>query len=120
MTREVLIVDDSRYTVETLREILTEEFEVVGETSSGEEALSLYQDLEPDVVLMDLVIEGVDGVTATANIKRNDPDATVVVLTSRDNSEKKREAADAGADDYVTKPFDPEALLETMRSLTAG
>lgn len=117
MKPRVLIVDDSQYTVDMLREILADDFEVVGETGDGDEAVELYEELEPDLVVMDLVISGTDGVTATAQIKNADPDATVLILTSVDNQAKKQQAADAGADDYVKKPFDPEELKESLHAV---
>jgi two-component system chemotaxis response regulator CheY len=120
MKPRVLIVDDSQYTVDMLREILGEEFEVVGETGDGDEAVELYQDLDPDVVLMDLVISGTDGVTATAKIKKEDGEASVLILTSVDNRAKRRQAADAGADDYIKKPFDPDDLKDSLRQLTGA
>ncbi|PSP75032.1 response regulator [Halobacteriales archaeon QS_1_68_20] len=118
MKPRVLIVDDSQYTVDMLREILADDFDVVGETGDGDEAVELYAELEPDVVVMDLVISGTDGVTATAKVKKRDPDATVLILTSVDNRAKKRQAADAGADEYMKKPFDPEELKTTLAELT--
>jgi len=117
MNPRVLIVDDSRYTVDMLREILADEFDVVGETGDGDEAVDLYEELQPDLVVMDLVISGTDGVTATARIKQADPGAKVLILTSVDNSAKKRQAAEAGADDYMKKPFDPEALMDSLNTL---
>lgn len=117
MNPRVLIVDDSQYTVDMLREILDDEFEVVGETGHGSEAVALYEELDPDVVVMDLIISGPDGIEATARIKHADPDAKVLILTSVDNRSKRRQAADAGADEYVKKPFEPAALKETLRQL---
>jgi two-component system chemotaxis response regulator CheY len=117
MKPEVLIVDDSQYTVDMLRDILDDEFDIIGETGNGDEAVELYGELEPDLVVMDLVISGTNGVKATAKIKQNDPDAKVLILTSVDNRAKRRQAADAGADDYMKKPFDPEDLKEALRDI---
>ena len=115
----MLVVDDSQYTAEMLQDILREEFEIVGETGSGDEAVELYEELDPDVVVMDLIIRGTDGISATATIKERDPDANVLVLSSVDNATKKREAADAGADGYISKPFEPAELLDSMRTLAS-
>lgn len=117
MKPEVLIVDDSQYTVDMLRDILDEEFDIVGETGNGDEAVELYDELEPELVVMDLVISGTNGVKATAQIKQNDPEAKVLILTSVDNRAKRRQAADAGADDYMKKPFDPEDLEESLQAI---
>jgi len=117
MQPEVLIVDDSQYTVDMLRDILDDEFDIVGETGNGDEAVELYHELEPDLVVMDLVISGTNGVKATAQIKQDDPDAKVLILTSVDNRAKRRQAADAGADDYMKKPFDPEDLVDALQKI---
>lgn len=119
MKPRVLIVDDSQYTVDMLREILSGEFEVVGETGDGDEAVGLYGELEPDVVVMDLVISGTDGVTSTAKVKKQYPESTVLILTSVDNRAKKRQAAAAGADKYMKKPFDPDDLKAVLHELTS-
>lgn len=117
MKPRVLIVDDSKYTVDMVGEILEEEFEIVGTTGNGDEAIERYRKTDPDIVVMDLTIPGIDGVTATARIKEIDPDSNVLVMTSLDNVAKRREAVDAGADGYISKPFDVDAFLESMRSL---
>lgn len=117
MKPRAIIVDDARYTVEMLYDILGGEFEIVGDTDNGDDAVELYRELDPDLVVMDLVISGTDGVTATAEIKRNDHDAKVLVLTSVDNTAKRQQAADAGADAYITKPFDPETLKRSLHEL---
>jgi len=117
MKPRVLIVDDSQYTVDMLRDILDDEFEIVGETGNGDDAVDLYEELDPDLVVMDLVISGTNGVQATARIKQGDPDAKVLILTSVDNRAKRRQAADAGADDYMKKPFDPEDLVEALHAI---
>ena len=117
MKPRVLIVDDSQYTVDMLRDILDDEFEIVGETGNGDDAVDLYEELDPDLVVMDLVISGTNGVQATARIKQQDPDSKVLILTSVDNRAKRRQAADAGADDYMKKPFDPEDLVESLQAI---
>ena len=118
MKPRVLIVDDSQYTVDMLRDILDGDFEIVGETGNGDEAVELYEELDPDLVVMDLVISGTNGVKATAQIKQEDPGAKVLILTSVDNRAKRRQAADAGADDYMKKPFDPEDLVASLRKIS--
>lgn len=119
MKPRVLIVDDAQYTVEMLQELIGDEFEVVGETGNGAEAVELYKDLKPDIVVMDLVISQSDGITATETIKQLDPDATVLVLSSHGHTAKMEEAAEAGADDYISKPFESEEFLDTMRKLAS-
>lgn len=115
MDTGVLVVDDARQIRTMLREVLRSDFEVVGEATNGEEAVRLYDETDPDVVLMDILMESSDGLAATEEIRRRDPNARIVMVTSIRESETRTEAFDRGAADYVTKPFDPDELRETVR-----
>lgn len=118
MAVRVLIVDDSGFMRQHLRKILEVEFEVVGEAEDGEEAIEAYRKYEPDVVTMDIIMPELDGIEATAYIKSEDPDARIVMCTSVSQEEKMREAVDAGADSYITKPFDGPDVLAAMGDVT--
>ena len=81
--KSVLIVDDIPYVRKTLKQILSSHgFKVVGEASSGEEAIRLYEETKPDFMTMDLVMPGMNGVEATRAILRNDPHAKIIVLSA--------------------------------------
>ncbi|HOJ22978.1 MAG TPA: response regulator, partial [Armatimonadota bacterium] len=104
---KVLIVDDSEQTRETLRNILSleKEIQVVGEASDGQEAVQRVAELHPDVVIMDVNMPGVDGIQATERITTDHPDSCVIVMSAAGDQEYLRKAMQAGARDYLIKPF---------------
>jgi two-component system chemotaxis response regulator CheY len=114
MGTTVLIVDDSAFMRNLLQQLLDGEHEVVGEAENGVEAVELYRELDPDVVTMDVVMPIRDGIEATTAIKEADPGARVVMCTSVGQEEKMRAAVEAGADGYITKPFQKPNVLEAI------
>jgi len=111
----ILVVEDDAPLRRALRTSLrAREFEVA-EAGSGEEALVLAADRQPDLVVLDLGLPGIDGVETLRRL-RHFSDAPVVVLSARDQQPDKVSALDAGADDYVAKPFDMEELLARVRA----
>jgi DNA-binding NarL/FixJ family response regulator len=113
----VLIVDDLPMVRRGLRMQLTLEpdIEVVGEAASGEEALSLVQQLQPHVVLMDLKMQGMDGLTATRVMQAISPRSAVVILSLYDDAHLKTEARTAGAVAFVGKHEGIDILLAAIR-----
>jgi NarL family two-component system response regulator LiaR len=118
----VLIVDDHALVRSGVRAYLQSQpdLQVVGEAGSGEEALRLAEDLVPDVVLMDLLMPGMDGVEATRHICRSSPHTQVVVLTSYHEDEHVFPAIKAGARSYLLKDVGPEELAEAVRAAARG
>ena len=114
MARSVLVVDDSAFMRNLLKQLLEDDHEVVGEAENGVEAVELYNELDPDVVTMDVVIPISNGLEATAEIKGGNPNASVIMCTSVGQEEKMREAVEAGADGYITKPFQKPNVLEAI------
>ncbi|HEU5307727.1 MAG TPA: response regulator transcription factor [Acidimicrobiia bacterium] len=112
----VLVIEDDTSLRRALRTSLrARSFEVV-ESPTAQEGLVLIADDRPDVVLLDLGLPDLDGVEALRRM-RSFSDVPVVVLTARDRQQDKIEALDAGADDYVTKPFDVEEVLARVRAV---
>lgn len=122
MAIRILIVDDHSVVRRGLRQFLQldADLEVVGEARDGAEALHLAQELRPDVVLMDLVMPVMDGVTATAAIRRDVPDTEVLALTSVLEDEKVVDAVRAGAIGYLLKDTEDEALCRSIKAAAAG
>jgi DNA-binding NarL/FixJ family response regulator len=122
MPIRVLIVDDHAVVRQGLRMFLglDPEFEVVGEAADGAWALELARQLGPDVVLMDLLMPVVDGIAATAAIRRELPDVEVVALTSVLEDDKVVGAVRAGAIGYQLKDAQPEELCRAVRAAAAG
>ena len=111
----ILIVEDDAPLRRALRTSLRARDLVVHEAGSGEEAVITAADRLPDVVLLDLGLPGIDGLETLQRL-RAFTDAPVIVLTARDRPNHKVAALDAGADDYVTKPFDIDELLARVRA----
>ncbi|NEU56125.1 response regulator [Halorussus sp. MSC15.2] len=117
MAPELLIVDDSDFQRTMVRQAVQDDFDVVGEAGDGNEAVELFEQHSPDVVTMDIMMPEMDGVAATERIKSSDNPPVVVMVTSVDQQEKMKEAVKAGADGYVTKPFEPEDVLSEIASV---
>ena len=112
---KVLVVDDEPQIRRVMRVILAGESYEVVEARSGEAALLRFREFLPDLVLLDLNMPGMSGLE-TCRIIRETSDVPIVVLTVRHEEEEKVEALDAGADDYVTKPFGKKELLARIRA----
>jgi two-component system chemotaxis response regulator CheY len=117
MSQGVLIVDDSHFMRNLLTQILEGEFDIVGEASNGAEAVKMYKEHEPDIVMMDVVMPKCNGIKATAAIKKLDPNARVIMCTSVGQREKMKLAVKAGADGYVTKPFEEESVMKALKDV---
>jgi NarL family two-component system response regulator LiaR len=118
----VLIVDDHSVVREGLRAFLDllDDIQVVGEASSGAEAVSLVGRLAPDIVLMDLVMPGVDGVEATRQICAQFPGTKVIALTSFLEDEQLFPALEAGVSGYLRKDLSPRDLARAIRTVHEG
>jgi NarL family two-component system response regulator LiaR len=118
----VLIVDDHPVVRQGLRTFLStqDDLEIVGEAADGEEAVARIKDSVPDVVLMDLVLPGIDGIEATRQAREVSPSTKVIVLTSFADDEKVFPAIKAGAAGYLLKDVEPPQLAEAIRSVQRG
>lgn len=116
--KTVLIVDDVAYVRKTLKQILTARgFRVVGEAENGQEAVRLFHEVRPEFVVMDLVMPVMNGVEATRQILRNDPDALILILSAMTQETLVTEAILAGAKDYIVKPFQTDEVMKTIAQL---
>jgi len=118
----VLLVDDHRLVLAGLQTLLaaTDDIEVVGTASDGQEALERVAAVQPDIVLMDLSMPRMDGVEATRRLLADHPTVQVVVLTSYADTEHVQDAVAAGAVGYVLKDAEPAALVEAIRGVARG
>ena len=117
---KVLIADDSEFMRSLLREILEEEYTIAGEVENGVEAIELYNENDPDLVMMDIVMPIRDGIEATDEITDSDPGAKVIMCTSVGQEQKMKNAIQAGAEGYITKPFQKPSVLEEIENVVAG
>ncbi|WP_129115111.1 chemotaxis protein CheY [Halegenticoccus tardaugens] len=114
MATSVLIADDSEFMRNLLREILESDYEIAGEAENGVEAVQLYEETDPDLVMMDIVMPIRSGIEATTEITSSNPDARVIMCTSVGQEEKMKAAIEAGARGYITKPFQKPNVLEAI------
>lgn len=123
MHGRVLVVDDDPALAEMLTIVLRNEGFEVDSCGNGNDALAAYRDKKPDVVLLDVMLPGRDGIQVCRQI-RNESDTPVVMLTARTDTIDVVRGLEAGADDYVVKPFKPRELIARvkaqMRRATGG
>lgn len=110
--KRVLIVDDALIMRRRIKEIAEEAgWQVVGEARDGEEAVALYQQEKPDLVTLDIVMPKMDGVSALKKMIEVDPQACVVMVSAVNQKQKLAECIQAGAIDFIVKPFEKASLL---------
>lgn len=116
--RKVLIVDDDRLNIRILGGILKSDGYVVSDANSGERALELYAEFLPDLVLLDVVMPGIDGLETCRRIKRayGEKSAPVIFITAKSESDDVVEGLLAGGSDYLPKPFKPKEVLARIRT----
>jgi len=112
MTQRAIVVDDSSFQRNIVSNTIGNWFDVVGTAENGKEAIEVFEAKRPDVITMDIMMPKLNGIESLRRIKSRSPETTIVMVTSVSQNEKMREAARAGADGYVTKPVDTEALRE--------
>ena len=111
----VLVADDASFMRQMIREIVEAEgHEVVGEASDGDEAVEEFKRLHPDVVTMDIVMPRRSGIDAVKGIMEMEPTAKVVMCSALGQETLVQEALQAGAKDFIVKPFKPDAVLSTI------
>lgn len=118
MSKKILIVDDAVFMRMKLKDILEKAgFEVVGEAQNGAEAIEKYKAERPDLVTMDITMPEVDGVTALKEIKAFDPTAKVIMCSAMGQQTMVMEAIQAGALDFIVKPFDNERVVQSINKV---
>ena len=117
---KVLIADDQTLFREGIKDVLTGEkwISVVGEAADGEEAVALAKKLKPDVVLMDIKLPKMDGITATRNIKKTEPNINILMLSSFEDEAHVMDAVQAGANGYLSKMLPAAELVNSIRTFT--
>ena len=118
MSHTVLICDDAIFMRTMISDILVQAgFDVIGEAESGVQAVEKYRQLKPDLVTMDIVMPDMGGIEAVREICKNDPGAKILMCSAMGQQALVVEAIQAGAKDFVVKPFQPSRLLEAVQSV---
>ncbi len=120
MKKRIMIVDDSRMLLLQLQHILSETgYEVAAYCQDGETAITKYEEVLPDLVTMDIIMPGIDGLEAARAILESHPDAKIVMLSSLVYGDSIKEAQAIGAKAFIYKPFEKEQVLNTLEKVLA-
>lgn len=115
MGKKILIVDDAAFMRMMIKDILAKNgYEIVGEAENGQVAVEKYKDLKPDLVTMDITMPEMDGIAAVKEIKSFDPSAIIIMCSAMGQQSMVIDAIQAGAKDFIVKPFQPERVLEAV------
>ena len=112
-----LIVDDATVMRMRLRDILEPKYKITAEAENGEQAISLYNEVKPDFVTLDITMPGVDGLHALDSILSEHPDAKVVIVSAVGQKQIVFQALSKGAKDFIVKPFERERVLRAVNRL---
>ena len=114
----VLVADDASFMRQMIRDIIDPEgYEVVGEAADGVEVVEKYKELHPDIVMMDIVMPKRSGIDAVKIIVEMSPQAKIVMCSALGQETLVMEAIQAGAADFIVKPFKPEAVVSTLKKV---
>ena len=112
---KLMIVDDAAFMRTSIKKMLESlDYEVVAEASDGNEAIDLYKKYKPDIVTMDITMPNMNGIESLKEIKKIDPSAKIVMVTSMGQESFIREAIINGASSFIVKPFQREKLVEVL------
>jgi two-component system chemotaxis response regulator CheY len=121
MGMKVLIADDALFMREMIKEIVQQAgYDVVGEASNGIEVVEKFRELKPDITTMDIVMPLKSGIEALREITAEFREAKVVMCSALGQDALVIEALEAGAKDFIVKPFKPEQVIEVMRKVSTG
>ena len=118
MSNNILLVDDATFMRMMLKDILTKNgYNVVGEAENGAQAVEKYKELKPNLVVMDITMPEMDGIQAAKAIKGEDAYALIIMCSAMGQQAMVIEAIQAGAKDFIVKPFQPDRVLEAVKKV---
>lgn len=118
MANGILVVDDAAFMRMMIKDILTKNgFEVVGEAENGAKAIERFKELNPELVIMDITMPEVDGIQAVKEIKTVNSAAKIVMCSAMGQQAMVIEAIQAGAKDFIVKPFQADRVLEAVKKV---
>lgn len=118
MAKNILICDDAAFMRMMIKDILTKNgYNIAGEAENGAKAVEKYNELKPDLVLMDITMPEMDGIEALKKIKAGDPNAMVIMCSAMGQQAMVIESIQSGAKDFIVKPFQQDRVLEAVRKV---
>lgn len=114
----IIVVDDSPFASKQIKDIVEENgYEVIGYAKNGEEGIKMYEELHPDIVILDIIMPGIDGIETAQILLKNDPNATILMLSSLCDSGTLEEVRSIGVKYLIPKPWEDDVLLATLELL---
>ncbi len=118
MGKGILIVDDAAFMRMMIKDVLVKnQYEVVGEAENGAKAVEKFSELKPELVIMDITMPEMDGIEAVKKIRAIDPNAKIIMCSAMGQQAMVIEAIQAGAKDFIVKPFQPERIMEAVQKV---
>ena len=118
MSKNILLVDDAAFMRMMLKDILTKNgYDVVGEAENGLQAIEKYKELKPNLTILDITMPEMDGIAAAKGIKAADPNALIVMCSAMGQQSMVVESIQAGAREFIVKPFQPARVLEAVQKV---
>lgn len=114
----IIVVDDSPFASKQIRDLVEENgYEVIGYAKSGEEGIKMYEELHPDIVILDIIMPGIDGIETAEILEKSDPDVTILMLSSLCDTGTLEEVRAIGVKYLIPKPWEDDVLLATLELL---
>ena len=118
MAKNILICDDAAFMRMMIKDILTKNgYNIAGEAENGAKAVEKYNELKPDLVLMDITMPEMDGIQSLKKIKETDPGASVIMCSAMGQQAMVIESIQSGAKDFIVKPFQADRVLEAVQKV---
>ena len=118
MAKNILICDDAAFMRMMIKDILTKNgYNIAGEAENGAKAVEKYNELKPDLVLMEITMPEMDGIQALKKIKETDPNASVIMCSAMGQQAMVIESIQSGAKDFIVKPFQADRVLEAVQKV---
>ena len=118
MANGILVVDDAAFMRMMIKNILSKSgYDIVGEAENGVQAVAKFKELKPELVTMDITMPEMDGISAVKEIKKLDPAAKIIMCSAMGQQAMVIDAIQAGAKDFIVKPFQPNRVLEAVQKV---
>lgn len=114
----IIVVDDSPFASKQIKDLVEENgYEVIGYAKSGEDGIKMYEELHPDIVILDIIMPGIDGIETAEILEKSDPDVTILMLSSLCDAGTLEEVRAIGVKYLIPKPWEDDVLLATLEIL---